>query len=126
MPVTRAGKVWTAHHPALLLMIIVAGGLLASGCDCRTVIPLKLLWQSSPVFSGEIYIDGAVNSPGLYPLRTGDNIDTLLQAAGGITDNADRNNIRLICPGRGDTQQAQKIDINHAESWATGGDAGNR
>ena len=69
------------------------------------------------MFYSKVYIDGAVKSPGLYPWRTGDDIDSLLQAAGGVTNNAGCNNIRLYVPGVEDTRQAQKIDINRAESW---------
>ena len=115
MPVTRAGKVWAVI--ILLLLLIIIAGAIGLWVRLPHSHPVEITLVSSPVFSGQVYIDGAVNSPGFYPWRTGDDIDSLLQAAGGITDDADRNNIRLYIPGVADTQQAQKIDINHAESW---------
>ena len=70
-----------------------------------------------PELEGEIYVGGAVNNPGLYPLKAGDNIETILQAAGGTSSHADLSLLKLYVPEAGETDSSQKIDINRAESW---------
>jgi competence protein ComEA len=115
IPETRAGKIWTAVI-LLLILIIVAGGVILWLRRPHSS-PIEITLAASPDFAGQIYLDGAVNSPGYYPYQPGDNIGSLLQAAGGTTDGADLTNIRLYVPASSDTFQAQKIDINRAESW---------
>jgi len=65
---------------------------------------------------GEIYIGGAVISPGFYPLRAGDSIEALVQAAGGTTSSANFSGLELYIPRVGE-QEPQKVDINRAELW---------
>jgi len=65
---------------------------------------------------GEIYIGGAVISPGLYPLTAGDSVEALIQAAGGTTSSANLSRLELYIPEVGE-EQPQKIDINRAEVW---------
>lgn len=65
---------------------------------------------------GEIYIGGAVGSPGAYPLRAGDSIEALVQAAGGTTSSANLSGLKLYIPREGE-QEPQKVDINRAEVW---------
>ena len=116
MPSARTSKMGTAIV-LILVVIIVTGAVIiwTRFPHSRTVeISIDLPPALSPT---GIYVDGAVNSPGYYPLRIGDDLDTLFQIAGGTTDNADRNNIKLYIPLLGETEQPQKIDINHAESW---------
>jgi len=65
---------------------------------------------------GGIYIGGAVISPGLYPLRAGDSVEALIQAAGGTTSSANLSRLKLYIPRVGE-QEPQKVDINRAELW---------
>jgi len=66
---------------------------------------------------GEIYIGGAVTSPGFYPLTAGDSIEALIQAAGGTTSSADLSQLKLYIPEVGEEEQPQKINLNRAELW---------
>jgi len=64
---------------------------------------------------GSIYVGGAVNNAGFYPLTDGDSIESVIQAAGGTT-NADLATIKLYIPAVGE-EAPQKININRAEVW---------
>ena len=65
---------------------------------------------------GEIYIGGAITSPGFYPLTSGDSIEALIQAAGGTTSDADLGRLKLYIP-EVEEEQPQKINLNRAEVW---------
>ena len=101
MATGRFDKYWTS-------VIIILLAVIAIGC---IVIP------PGQELQGEIYIGGAVNNPGFYPLKTGDSIEDIIQAAGGITDSANPGVIELIIPENKEFSQSQKIDINRAEVW---------
>jgi len=100
----------------LLIAVIVIGGIVAWS-RYITPHPIEISLPPSPQFQGEIYLGGAVNNPGLYPLKPGDSIEALIQAAGGITDNADLTRLKLYIPSVGEKEEPQKIDINRAEAW---------
>jgi competence protein ComEA len=57
-----------------------------------------------------------VANPGIYSLKEGDTLQTLLSDAGIETD-ADLSHIELYVPREGEYQSPQKIDINRAEPW---------
>ncbi len=65
---------------------------------------------------GGIYISGAINNPGFYPLKAEDSIEALIQAVGGTTSGADLGQLKLYIPETGG-EQPQKIDLNRAEAW---------
>ena len=48
--------------------------------------------QSSEIY---IHIDGEVKNPGVYKMKNGDRVNDVIQAAGGLTDNADKSKINL-------------------------------
>jgi len=100
----------------LLIAVIVIGGIVAWS-RYSPPHPIEISLPPSPQFQGEIYIGGAMNNPGLYPLKPGDSIEALIQAAGGITDNADLTRLKLYIPIVGEKEEPQKIDINRAEAW---------
>ena len=100
----------------LLVTIIVAGSVIIS-TRYRHSQTMEITLLPEPEFHGEIYIGGAVNVPGLYALRAGDSIDTLIQSAGGTTAEADLNGMKLYIPTIGEREMPQKVDINRAESW---------
>ena len=79
--------------------------------------PIEITLTPETEAAGEIYIDGAVNNPGIYSLQAGDSIEALLQAAGGRADSADPDRLQLLVPESGETESPQKIDINRAEAW---------
>ena len=64
-----------------------------------------------------VYIGGAVAVPDLYPFSIGDTLESLLQAAGGITPEAILNNLNLHITGENEGQESQRVDINRAEAW---------
>lgn len=101
----------------VLLIVAAVFGLIAlAGCGQGEEIEISLS-PTSPQLAGQIYIGGAVNNPGYYPLREGDSIEDLIQAAGGLTDDADPNQIELLIPQPGAENETQKIDINRAPAW---------
>lgn len=43
-----------------------------------------------------VYICGAVDNPGVYEIMRGDILNSVVEAAGGLSEDADRNNINLV------------------------------
>jgi len=100
----------------LLIAVIVTSGIVAWQ-RYSPPHPIEISLSPSPQFQGEIYIGGAVNNAGLYPLKSGDSIEALIQAVGGTTSNADLTRLKLYIPIVGEKEEPQKIDINRAEAW---------
>jgi len=98
---------------AAIVLILVA----LMGCSQGEEIEISLPQAASPQLSGQIYVGGAVNNPGYYPLKEDDDIANLIQAAGGLTDDADLSLIELRIPQPGDENETQKVDINRAPAW---------
>lgn len=114
MKVTRSGK----QKHRLLAAIAIAIFSLAALAGCGGTPPIEIsLSEPSSQSASLIYIDGAVNNPGLYPLTGGDSIDTLIQAAGGITNGNDASRLELHIPQAAEMEEPQKIDLNRAGSW---------
>jgi len=124
MTTNGVSKYWT---PLIILLVaaITVGGIVAwsrySGSQ-----PIEILLSKPPSQEqlNKIYIGGAVNSPGFYPLRAGDTIEALIQAAGGTIQaaggtvaSADPSGLKLYIPEVGEKEQPQKIDLNRAEVW---------
>jgi competence protein ComEA len=102
----------------LFLTIIISSGILAgSGCSSAQPIEIFMPETANPEQITRIYIGGAVNHPGFYPLKPGDSIEDLIQAAGGNTDSADLSQIELYFPSPVETETPQKIDLNRAPAW---------
>lgn len=105
-----------------LIAVIITGGIIAWQ-KYSPPQPIEISLPPSQGLQGEVYeihevyIGGAVSNPGYYPLKSGDSIDALTQAAGGTTDNADLTRVKIYIPRVGEEQQPQKIDINRAEVW---------
>jgi len=99
----------------LLIAIIVIGSLVIwSGFNQSR--PVEISIPPAVELRGEIYISGAVNNAGIYPLKTGDTIDELIQSAGGISDSANPEKINLNIP-QTEEKTPQKVNINRAETW---------
>lgn len=114
MKVTRSGK---QKHRLLAAIAIAIFSLTAlAGCGGTPPIEISLSEPSSQSAS-LIYIDGAVNNPGLYPLTGQDSIDTLIQAAGGMADGNDASRLELHISQAAEMEEPQKIDLNRAGSW---------
>ena len=84
-------------------------------CSQPPPIKIQLAPQAQAIELDQVSIDGTVNVPGIYQLKPGDTIDSLLRAAGGLTVGANLSavEIRFISP----SSSPQKVDLNHAEVW---------
>ncbi len=95
---------------------IISGGALAiTGCDDTPPIEISLSETTVAEQITQVHICGEVNNPGFYALEDGDSIESLIQAAGGVSDGADLSRIELRVSQEEDAPQ--KIDINRAEAW---------
>ncbi len=115
MTTSKLNKFWT---PVIifLIAIIVIGGIVVwaqySGSQS-----IEISTPTVQELPGEIYIGGAIGSPGFYPLKTGDSMGALIQAAGGTTGSADLAQLKLYIPEVGEAEKPQKVNINRAEVW---------
>ena len=115
MTTSKLNKFWA---PAIifLIAIIFIGGIVVwarySGSQ-----PIEISMAPAQELPVEIYLSGAIGSPGFYPLKTGDTIEDLIQAAGGTTSSADLTRLKLYIPDVGEAEKPQKVDINRAELW---------
>ena len=100
----------------LLAAIVIAGGIVTWSKYSRSH-PIEISTVPAQELQGEIYIGGAVNNPGIYPLKAGDNLNDIIQAAGGTADSADISRITLHIPSIDGEAQPQKVDLNRAEVW---------
>jgi len=115
MTTSKFNKHWTLVI-ILLIAIIVVGGIVAWARYSRSQ-PIEISTPSAQELTGEIYIGGAVSNPGVYPLKAGDSIEALVQAAGGITSSADLSQLKLYIPGVEEVKKPQKVNLNRAELW---------
>lgn len=115
MATSKFSQYWTPII-ILLVVIIVVGGIIAWARYSPSQ-PVEISIPPGKELQGKIYISGAVNNPGFYPLTGGDSIEALIQAAGGSTSSADLNRLKLYIPEVAEGEQPQKIDINRAEVW---------
>jgi len=111
----RLNQPWTVIT-LLLIAVTIAGGIVAWQRYSHPQ-PVEISLSASPEFQGEVYIGGAVSNSGFYPLKSGDSIEALIQAAGGTTSNANLSQLKIYIPGVGEEEEPQKIDINRAEAW---------
>jgi competence protein ComEA len=109
-------KYWLIIIFFLLVSLIAGGTILAIKQNSHKPVEISLS-QSAPLqYDGDVFIGGAVANPGLYPLRKGDTIESLIQTAGLVSD-ADTGKIEIYVPKSGEMSKPQKIDLNRAETW---------
>ena len=111
-----ASKYRTPLTISLLAIIITASIVVWSRYNANQPTEITIANPPHEEQPGEIQIGGAVNNPGLYPLKAGDSIAVLVQAAGGTTTGSESDDIRLYIPEVGE-DPSQKIDLNRAEVW---------
>jgi len=111
----KLNKYW-ALIIILLVAIIVIGGIVACSRYSPSQ-PIEIFIPPGQEVQGGIYIGGAVNNAGFYPLTSGDSIEALIQAAGGTKGSANLTGLKLYIPEVGDEEQPQKINLNRAEVW---------
>jgi competence protein ComEA len=112
----RADRVYLFITVFLLIAAIAGGVMLAVQRSRNQAVEIVLSQTEPPPQNGEVYIGGAVASPGIYLWQEEDTLQTLLSDAG-IEPEADFSHIEIYVPQAGETASIQKIDINRAESW---------
>ncbi len=97
-----------------LVMVIVAGVWVFSATQSQSLYFSQKPPDSAP--AGEVYLDGNVVNPGIYPMRQGDTIGDVVRAAGakGPTGFL-RVSVHVAAPA--EAQQEQKVNINTAGAW---------
>jgi competence protein ComEA len=113
--VGRPANYWTVAAIVLAVAIITGGVFI--GTRRGHGRPLEITATPERGIGGQIYVGGAVNNPGLYPLQEGDTITDVLKAAGGVTAGADTGRLELAVPAAGEADTPQKVDINRAAAW---------
>jgi len=113
---SRADRFYLFATVFLVIAAIAGGVMLAVQHSRSQPVEIVLSQTEPPELSGEIYIGGAVANPGIYPVKEGDTLQTLLSDAG-IEPDADLSHIEIDVPREGEGQSPQKIDINRAELW---------
>jgi competence protein ComEA len=102
-----------AGRPRLLpIILILVPPLLLAACGDSSLVEIYTPTTQPPPFA-KVIIEGAVTLPGVYPVKAGDTLEDLLQAAGGQSG-AD-STVKLVV---GDTStMPQKVNLNTAEKW---------
>lgn len=113
---SRLDKYWLLIVLILIISLVAGSVMLAIRQSSHKPVEIVLSPAESFHYKGDIYIDGAVANPGFYPLREGDTLEALIQAAG-VTIEADLSRIKIYVPKAGEGYQPQKININRAETW---------
>jgi competence protein ComEA len=115
---------WLERYKAFiafsLVVLIIIGGVFLFQKHPWSKGPLEIVLTTPTAgFSPEaqVYVAGAVMSPGWYPLEPGEGIEEAIMAAGGVTSDADLTKVRLYVFGSGESFEPQKVDINRAEVW---------
>lgn len=98
---------------------IITGNSILAGSGCDSTQPIEIAIPETTVTEQitQIYIGGAVNNPGFYPLADGDSLESLIQAAGSTIDSADLSRLELYIAQTEEEETPQKIDINRAAAW---------
>jgi competence protein ComEA len=94
--ITSAAIAWTRYRPSL---------------------PIEITLPPPQEITGNIYVGGAVNNPGIYTFSGDDTVTLLLQAAGGVAADGNSDNLELNIAQANITATPQKININTAEEW---------
>ena len=111
---TKLNKYWTLL--IFLLIVVIAIGSLVIWSNFSRNQPVEISLSPTRELQGEIYVGGAVNNPGSYPLKAGDSIADIIGAAGGTAADAELNQLKLYITEAGE-EPLQKININHADAW---------
>jgi competence protein ComEA len=99
-----------------LFLCLTSALIVLAACNSAQPSEISIITRT-PVFTGNIYIGGAVNNPGLYPFKQDDSLDDLVKAAGGLQNGANLAQVSLIIPDPASASLSQRIDINRAEAW---------
>ena len=103
-----------------LIVLIIIGGVFLFQQQPWSRKPLEITLTtpaSALPAEAEVYVGGAVTSPGWYPIEQSDSIGDVISMAGGITSDADPARIKLYVFEVGEGAEPQQISINRAEGW---------
>ena len=117
MTTSKFNKYWTLLIILLVATITVGGIVVWSRYSGSQPIDISIAKSPSQEPPDKIYIGGAVNNPGFYPLKAEDSIEALIQAAGGTITSADLSGLKLYISEVGEEEGPQKINLNRAEVW---------
>jgi competence protein ComEA len=106
---------WILSAALLAAVITVSGVIIAVNVGGDRPVEITLAPQEP--LAGRVYVGGAVNNPGYYPLRSGDGMEDILAAAGGLAAGADLGEVQLVIVPGGNADAAQKVDLNRADLW---------
>jgi competence protein ComEA len=101
----------------LLLVIIIIAGTVVITQKAGQGQAIDITTSAERETVGRIYISGEINNPGYYPIFTGDKMDDIIAAAGGLKEGAGLDNVELTVCCESSQDIPQKIDINRAEAW---------
>jgi competence protein ComEA len=113
---SRADRFYLFVTVFLVIAAIVGGIMLAVQQSRSQPVEIVIAQTEPPELSGELCVGGAVANPGIYPLKEGDTLQSLLSDAG-VEPDADLSHIEIYVPREGEASLPQKIDINCAEVW---------
>jgi competence protein ComEA len=113
---SRANRFYLSITIFLAVAAIVGGITLGVQHSRNQPVEIVLSQTELPERSGQLYISGAVASPGIYALRGGDTLQMILSYAG-VQPDADLNRIEVYVASQNDEESPQKIDVNRAEPW---------
>ncbi len=101
-----------------LIVLIIIGGVFLFQQQPWSKEPMEITLTtpaSTLPAEMEVYVGGAVVSPGWYPFEPGDGIEDVLSMAGGVTSDADSARVKLyICEkfDDGESVAPQLVSIN--------------
>ncbi len=114
---------WVARYKIIIIVflfiLIVSGGVMLFQQQPWSKKPLEITLATpwAPPAEMEVYVGGAVASPGWYLIEEGDGIGDIISMAGGVTSDADPTRVELYIPESVERASPQKISINRAEAW---------
>lgn len=108
-------KFWMLVIILLIAVIVTSSIVIWLKNDSTGTI--EIVVPPGPELQGEISINGAVNNPGIYPMKDGDSLKSVILAAGGTTGDADLSRLNLHISRVGEEVQSQQVNINTAEEW---------
>jgi competence protein ComEA len=114
LSVTGPAK-WLLSSAVVALLVLTVIGMIAVWTRNNHAPGVEILLAFDTPVQGTIYIGDGVAMPGTFPFTPRDTIGDLLDAAGGLKDEAflDRLTLRVVA----DSAEQQRVDINRAEPW---------
>lgn len=109
-------KMWLIITLFLTVSLITGGIFLAVKLAGLQPTEIALSDVDTPAISGDVFIGGAVERPGIYSAKRDDTLTSLVSSAG-LSENADTGLISIIIPDKSSAVLPQKVNLNRAESW---------